>query len=150
MMAHETERDRAGPPRESARVRAVSAKRSEASSPTPPDRESARMQFATAARRVVEWLPLRISLGPGFHTHSVREAKWAGCENDVNKHNAQRPALLIRWAVRGSQSLSVTHGGEVEKGGIRGATCGIPLPVCAGVTRARGHGEASQVRVVKH
>jgi len=71
---NETARDRPGRVPECA----VFAKRSEASSPTPLDRESARMQFATAARRVVEWLPVRISLGPGFHCGSVTGKKWAG------------------------------------------------------------------------
>ena len=47
---------------------------------------SAHMQFETATHQVIEWLPVRISLGPGFDW--LHEAKWV--END---EQAQRPAL---------------------------------------------------------
>ena len=47
---------------------------------------SAHMQFETATHQVVEWLPVRISLGPGFDW--LHEAKWV--END---EQVQWPAL---------------------------------------------------------
>ena len=44
------------------------------------------MQFETATHQVIEWLPVRISLGPGFDW--LHEAKWV--END---EQVQWPAL---------------------------------------------------------
>ena len=43
-------------------------------------------QFETATHQVIEWLPVRISLGPGFDW--LHEAKWV--END---EQVQWPAL---------------------------------------------------------
>ena len=44
------------------------------------------MQFETATHQVVEWLPVHISLGPGFDW--LHEAKWV-----ENGEQVQWPAL---------------------------------------------------------